>query len=127
MLGYSQKEFYKAKYGVSRFKGMEIRGTLTSRNTGAISDLCNALIEQCESLAEGIGFERISKEILDDLSLLTLGTQFRGSANVKKGALATVSVFQAILECVEHADTSSSTGRIEIVNAAGRHVLIEFA
>ena len=58
---------------------------------------------------------------------LLLGPQLRGGANVKKGIAGIVAVFQAIHDIVEHAATNSSTSKIEIMNAADRKVLIEFA
>jgi hypothetical protein len=127
LLGFSQKEFYTTKFGVSGFKSMEVKGTLTDRNRKALPDLCKGLIGSAASLLEGIGVDRISKEILDDLTLLTVGPQLRGGANVKKGVAGIVDVFQAIHDIVEHAARESTASKIEIQNAAGRNVVIEFA
>jgi hypothetical protein len=65
--------------------------------------------------------------ILDDLTLLTLGPQFRGGANVKAGTAAIATVFGIIQEIVNHAVVTSDQNHIELRNAAGRTVLIEFA
>jgi hypothetical protein len=127
LLGFSQKEFYTTKFGVSGFKSMEVKGILTKKNADALPALCKGLIESAISLINGIGADRISKELLDDLTLLTVGPQLRGGANVKKGIAGIVDVFQAIHNIVEHAANSSSASKIEIRNAAGRIVLIEFA
>ena len=127
LLGFSQKEFYTTKFGISGFKSMEVKGSLTKRNADALPNLCRSLIESAISLIDGIGVDRISKEFLDDLTLLTVGPQLRGGANVKKGVAGIVDVFQAIHDIVEHAANSSSASKIEIKNAAGRVVLIEFA
>lgn len=127
LLGFSQKEFYTTKFGVSGFKSMEVKGILTKKNAEFLPDLCRGLIESAISLIDGIGVDRISKELLDDLTLLTVGPQLRGGANVKKGVAGIVDVFQAIHDIVEHAANSSSASKIEIKNAAGRIVLIEFA
>lgn len=127
LLGFSQKEFYTTKFGVSGFKSMEVKGILTSKNSSALPDLCRGMVESAVALVDGIGIDRVSKDILDDLTLLTVGPQLRGGANVKKGVAGIVDVFQAIHDIVEHAATSSSASKIEIENAAGRSVLIEFA
>lgn len=127
LLGFSQKEFYTTKFGVSGFKSMEVKGIFTKKNADALPNLCKGLIESAISLIDGIGVDRISKELLDDLTLLTVGPQLRGGANVKKGVAGILDVFQAIHDIVEHAANSSSASKIEIKNAAGRIVLIEFA
>lgn len=127
LLGFSQKEFYTARTGVSPFKSMEERGALTEKNAAQLEELCNALIERCCALLDGIGPTRISRELLDDLTILTLGPQLRGGANVKKGTAANVQVFKVIHSIVKHAALKTQAGQIVIRNAAGRKVLIEFA
>ncbi len=127
LLGFSQKEFYTAQFGVTGFKSMETKGLLSEKNKGLLPALCKGLVASAASLIEGIGIDRISREMLDDLALLTVGPQLRGGANVKKGVAGIVDVFQAIHEIVQHAATNSSASRIEIMNAAGRKVYIEFA
>jgi len=127
LLGFSQKEFYGKTFGVSRFKSMETNGTLTDANAKSLTDLCQALNRSAAGLIDGVGADRLSQRFLDDLTLLTLGPQFRGGANVKKGSAGIIDVFKVIHEIVEHAATASAVNRIEITNAAGRPVVIEFA
>jgi hypothetical protein len=127
LYGFSQKEFYTTETGVSRFQMMEKQGVLSAGNAPRITDLCQALIRTGTALLAGIGTGRISSGLLDDLTLLTVGPQLRGGANVKKGAAGIVKVFGAIHEIVEKAVITSVPNRIEIKNAAGRTVLIEFA
>lgn len=127
LLGFSQKEFYTTKFGISGFKSMEVKGILTDKNKKKLIDLCDGIIRSAVSLIDGIGVDRVSKELFDDLTLLTVGPQLRGGANVKKGIASIVDVFQIIHDIVGHATISSSTSKIEIENAAGRTVLIEFA
>ena len=78
-------------------------------------------------LLAGLGVSRINRALLDDLTLLTLGPQLRGGANVKKGAVGIGNVFDAIHDIVRRAVTRATANRIEIENAAGRTVLIESA
>ncbi|MCF8232303.1 MAG: XcyI family restriction endonuclease [Bacteroidales bacterium] len=127
LLGFSQKEFYTTRFGVSRFKSMEEKGVLTKSNEESLDELCTSLSQSCAALIDGIGIDRLSKSLLDDLMLLTVGPQLRGGANVKKGVAGIVSVFQVIHEIVSHATTNSDTSKIEILNAAGRKVTVEFA
>ncbi len=127
LLGFSQKEFYTARTGASPFKSMEEKGKLSERAQVHLQEFCRALIISCCALLDGVGPERISRELLDDLTLLTLGPQLRGGANVRKGSVAIVRVFDVVHSIVKHAVIESDESRIIIRNAAGRKVLIEFA
>lgn len=127
LLGFSQKEFYTKKFGVSGFKLMEVEGTLTDSNKDRLSELCEGMIGSACALLDGIGIDRVNKKLLADLTLLTVGPQLRGGANVKKGAAGIVDVFKVIHDIVEHAAIESTQSKIQIINAADRKVFIEFA
>ena len=73
------------------------------------------------------GIPHVSQEILNALTLLTLGSQFRGSYNTMLGQKATKRVFQLIRETVKHAIEDEDSRSILIRNAAGRQVRIEFS
>ncbi len=125
LYGYSQKEFYNAATGVGQFKVLEARGILSAKNASAIQGLCLAMAEAGALLLAGL--EDVNAAILDDLTLLTLGPQLRGGANVQIGAAGIAAVFGAIREIVSAAIVSATDSQIELRNAAGRRVLIEFA
>ena len=127
LLGFSQKAFYTKDFGVSNFKSMEVKGTLTEKNKNLLPELCSELINSAIALVKGIGVNRLNKELLDDLTLLTIGPQLRGGANVKKGLTAITAVFDSIHNIVQHAATESSPNKIQITNAADRSVFIEFS
>jgi len=127
LLGFSQKEFYSTAFGVSVFKTMETKGIFLERTKNKFSTLCKALINSAIALSDGIGIENISSKLLDDLTLLTIGPQLRGGANVEKGTAGIFDVFKIIYNIVEKSITFSNSNKIELVNAAGRKVLIEFA
>jgi hypothetical protein len=127
LYGYSQKEFYTAATGVSRFLSMEKKGVLSHSQSKLLPELCGAMAKAGAVLLDGLGATRISHALLDDLTLLTLGPQLRGGANVKKGAAGIVKVFEVIHAIAKNAVMSSGATRIEIKNAAGRTVLVEFA
>ncbi len=127
LYGYSQKEFYTAASGLGRFSSLEGRGVLRAALAPHLPALCEALCGAGALLLAGVGAARISTALLDDLTLLTLGPQLRGGANVKKGTAGIRVVFNAIQEIVHAAIVNQEETRIEVRNAAGRTVLIEFA
>jgi len=127
LLGFSQKEFYTTKFGVSGFKPMEIKGLLSDKNQSRLPELCKGMIGSACAFLDRIGVDRISKEHFDDLTLLTVGPQLRGGANVKKGIVGIVDVFESIHRIVEHATKKLTSSKIQIINAAERKVVIEFA
>jgi len=127
LLGFSQKAFYSSEFGLSSFKNMELKGIISKGNEQFIPELCRGLIKSAYHLLSGIGKDRVSQTLLDDLTLLTLGPQFRGGANVKKGIVSILKVFEAILKIVKPYTVKMSPRKIEILNAAERKVFIEFA
>ena len=127
LYGYSQKEFYSTASGLGRFKGMEERGAIRKDIVIEVGALATALCEAGALLVAGIGTTKISAGLLDDLTLLTLGPQLRGGANVRKGAAGIRTVFNAIHEIVAGSVTATTETHMEIKNATGRTVLIEFA
>ncbi len=126
LLGFSQKEFYN-KSKLARLEVMEARGELPGRVAGELEELCRALVLRASEMANTIGFGRITKELLDDLTLLTLGPQLRGSRNTRIGKVANEAVFQIIQGIVKHALTRSTNTRLELINASGRPVAIAFS
>jgi hypothetical protein len=127
LLGYSQKEFFSSRLGLSGFQSMEKSGLLRAGSKPRLPELCRGLNSSADALLNGLGAQRVTKELLDDLTLLTLGPQLRGGYNVKLGLSGTARVFHVISDIVAHAAVQSEADRIEITNAAGRRVLIEFA
>jgi len=127
LLGYSQKTFYTADTGCGKFKAMEETGQLSPACEKLLEDLCVGLNNAASYLLNSILDTSLTKSFLDDLTLLTLGPQLRGGANVKKGARGIVLVFDAVKEIVDDNVTSTSSRVIEILNAASRKVFIEFA
>ena len=101
LLGFSQKAFYTSEFGLIGFKSMEAKGILSDKNKKRLPELCRALIGCSCSLIEGIGNDRVSKQLLDDLTLLTVGPQLRGGANNRKGIVGIVKVFEAIHKIVK--------------------------
>src|SRR6185437_7042991 len=69
----------------------------------------------------------IAKPFFDDLTLLTLGPQLRGNANVMRGQRGILKVFDVVKAIVDEHVESISTLSMTVVNASKRKVLIEFA
>jgi hypothetical protein len=127
LYGFSRKEFYTTTTGLSRFSGMEDRGVLPKGTADIMGSLCQEMCKAGATLLAAISNAKVSAALLDDLTLLTLGPQLRGGANVRKGSAGIRTVFNAIHEIVQAALTSATETRMTILNAAGRTVLIEFA
>ena len=98
-------------------------GALTTR----LPELCTVMNRSASYLINSISEVSLTMTFLDDLALLTLGPQLRGGANVKKGARGIVAVFDAIKAIVESHVVATTPRVIQVQNAAGRMVLIEFA
>lgn len=129
LMGYSQKEFYGRDkgFGVGCFKSMEEKGKAGKAAVADLHDLCVAFCAAASALLAGVGPLRVSRELLDDLTLLTVGPQLRGGANNQRGADGIVLVFEIIREIVAHAAAEVRESAIEVNSATGRPVLIEFA
>ena len=126
LLGYSQKEFYqKSKLG--RFEVLESKGQIPERLKSELPELCRALVQRASEMLNEIGFNKLTLELLDDLSLLTLGPQLRGSLNTRIGKVANRAVFEIIQQAVAHAVTSATESRLELTNASRRKVIITFS
>jgi hypothetical protein len=123
LYGCSQKEFYKAPFGV--FKAMEERNQLNQRNESLLPALCDSLIETGAKLLTAI--QPVSLAAIHELQLLTVGPQFRGSQNVAIGKGATRQVFDLIRSLVSAYILTSTESVISVRNAAGRSVQIAFA
>jgi hypothetical protein len=127
LFGYSQKLFYTSATGFGRFKAMEERGTIVPRNLPDLQALCDHLGSIGAMLIAGVGSTAISAHFLDDLTLLTLGPQWRGSANVEIGTEGIEVAFGIVREIVREAIESEDPKRLQLTNAAGRLVTIEIA
>lgn len=125
LLGFSQKQFYSGQYGFGPFKSMEEAGRLTANNLKVQKDLCGALCASAEHLIEGI--PRLSQEIAHELTLLTLGPQLRGGALNLLGSRATRKIFNLISDIAGPSIIVGGQRSIELKNAAGRIMKVEFA
>ncbi len=124
LLGFSQKEFYNGR-AFGRFSSLEVRNNIPAKIAPLLPELCKSLIESAWILVNGI--PAISLDILNALTLLTLGGQLRGSYNTLLGQNASKIVFETIKAIVVNAVEFEDNTSMSIRNAAGRIVRIEFA
>lgn len=125
LLGYSQKELYGGRHGLGRFKTLEDRGEIPAALRPRLEPLCQALATASSSLLAAL--PDVTRTVAHDLTLLTLGAQLRGSALNTIGSVATRLVFETIRGIVLEAIQREQKGHFELVNAAGRTVLVAFA
>lgn len=125
LLGFSQKQFYGERYGFAPFKSMEENGQISSGNMPRLNDLCKALCASAEALVQNV--PHLSKETVHELTLLTLGPQLRGGALNILGDKATRKVFDLISSLLSDEAVAEGKRSLEVRNAAGRLVRVEFA
>ncbi len=82
LYGFSCKAFYE-QGPFKRFQRLENRGEIDERVRGELAALCRGLCATAGMLVERI--ENVSLSVVNELQVLTLGAQFRGSGNVKLG------------------------------------------
>lgn len=124
LYGYSQKQFYTSESGCSRFKSMETKGVVSSGARASLSELCAAFGERGVALLAGVADHLHNPHLFHELSLLTLGAQYRGGANNQRGAAGIRAVFEVIRGIV--ADSVENAGEVsmDLRNAAGKRVTI---
>lgn len=124
LLGFSQKQMSSTK-PFGSFLPMEKLGIINKKNQDSLPKLCVSFIESAWILIKNI--PSISKEILNALTLLTLGAQLRGSHNTSLGKTATRTVFNLIKEIVEPYTESIDRTSIHVRNTEGFLVHVDFA
>ncbi|MGB8212193.1 MAG: XcyI family restriction endonuclease [Anaerolineales bacterium] len=122
LLGFSQKEIYKGAF--SKFKALE-NGFLSIKVKALLPALCDSLIESSWVLVNGI--PELSGEIINSLTLLTLGPQFRGSRNVSLGVEAIRLVFALVKSIATNHIIEEADSYLIIASATSRTYKIEFA
>ncbi|MBF0461332.1 MAG: XcyI family restriction endonuclease [Magnetococcales bacterium] len=129
LMGYSQKEFYGREKGfcVGHFKSMEETGKPSKAAVVDLPALCAAFCAAASVLLQGIGPLPISRKLLDDMTLLTVGPQLRGGANNTRGTDGIIHVFNIIKEIVSHAAVEVLGNTIKVNSPTGRSCLIAFA
>ncbi len=84
------------------FKSIKVNGRIGKLAKSDIESLCHALYGAASLLLSEVGLLRVSKKLLNDLTLLTVRPQFIGSANNARDAAGILQVFEIIKEIVVH-------------------------
>lgn len=127
LLGYSQKSFYTAESGVGQYKSLEEKGTLSAKQEASLPELCRELNRCGKYMLDNLESDMITAYFFDQLTLLTLGPQLRGGANVQRGTSAISRVFNVILEIVRPSMVCATERCIQVRNKSNRTVYIQFA
>lgn len=126
LYGYSQKAFYVPAVA-GKFASMETRGALRAEIDQELDSFCEEMCDAGAQLLTGILAQPVTLALLNDLTILTLGPQWRGGANNRKGTAGIIKVFNAIRDIVQDQLVTADPRRMTVRNSAGRTVLIEFA
>ena len=121
LLGAPQKTFYKGSTGMGRFKSMEELGTISKQGPYRPA-FCRAMAVPLADLVRQI--PRLTARDLQELPLLTFGSQLQGSNNTQIGKVAMKEVFITIKRIIGHHAIESTDTRLLIKNSAGRLVTV---
>lgn len=127
LYGYSQKQFYTSATGCAAFKSMEVQGVLRFPLIDRLPELCEAFARAGTVLLRGVESHLDRPDLFHELSLLTLGSQYRGGSNNQRGAAGIKTVFEVIRAIVEDGVISAGESVIEVRNAAKTRVTIKVA
>jgi len=127
LFGYSQKQFYTTRTGASCLRAMETKGSLTSRAADHLQEGCRAFARSGEMLVRGLGSKLMRPEIPHELTLLTLGAQFRGAANNTRGTDGIKAAFAVLERVFEQEIEKTGERSLVLRNAAGKVVRVELA
>jgi hypothetical protein len=123
LFGLSQKAFYE-QGPFAGFKRIEERGAIPSSLQPRITALCKSLITTAEILLDGI--ELLGLDSVNDLQLLTLGPQLRGSRNVDVGQAAVETLFDLFKGILATYAPTIKRRSLKFMNDSGLVVSVHF-
>lgn len=130
LLGISQKQFYHRRTGLGMFFNMEVKNTISPAASTNVGDLCSCVNEALAEMITGIDGGITALDV-EQLPLLTLGTQLEGSWRNQIGQTATKDVFAAIKEIIEARGTAylepEGGKSLTLMNSAGRKITVALA
>lgn len=125
LLGFSKKAFYgQGPFG--RFAPLESRGTLPSSVSDNIAGLCVSLCQSAIILVDDITPGNL--QVVNELILMTLGAEFRGSRNVQTGVQIASEVRDLLIGLLSDYDPApdgKNSNRLTFRNDSGRTVVLE--
>jgi uncharacterized protein YsxB (DUF464 family) len=123
LLGIPQKSFYASGTGMSRYKSMETKGTITEKQKKGLDAFCSAISASLADLVQQIS-PMVSVRDIHELPLLTFGSQLQGANNNKIGKQATIDVFHSVAIIAQDYTEERTDKRLVLRNASGRIVKI---
>lgn len=128
LLGVSQKQFYTTSTGLRPFEPMERENRMSPAAQSALGAFCMGINEAISDLVQGIPSGSLSRDI-EQLPLMSLGSQADGSWRNQIGQRATKGVFEALKAVIKSRNvTYTDLGdTLEVVNASGRTVTLALA
>lgn len=127
LLGFSQKDF--SNWGLSRWSKWENHPSAPAPalDYDEARDFCQRMIKAGYQLMDTL--DDVSTSLLHELTILTLGSQFRGSYNNLIGNAAAEKVFDLIGTILKRRSQQLHKNRnvISLQNASGRQVTIRLA
>ncbi len=123
LFGFSQKAFYE-QGPFSKFKALEGKGKLPEQVRPSLPAFCESLIQTAALLLDGI--DPVALEIINELQLLTLGPQLRGSRNVDVGQVAVEAVFDFLKGLLARYAPVIKGRNLSFTNDSGIPVLLHF-
>jgi len=123
LYGFSCKAFYE-QGPFKPFQGLENDGRVDLRIEGQIAPLCRSLCATGCFLVALI--EPVSLSIVNELQILTLGAQFRGSGNVKVGQDAVDSFFSLFKALLSPYNPKIKGRRLTFMNDSKLPVVVRF-
>ncbi len=123
LLGFSRKAFYE-QGPFKRFDTLEDRGKIKDTLESQLPALCVSLSKSASMVAEWIN--PISIGIVNELQMLTLGAQFRGSGNVRLGQEAIDQFFNLLTVMLEPYKPAIKGRKITLKNDSTLPVEVRF-
>jgi len=123
LYGFSCKAFYE-QGPFKRFQRLENDGLVESRIEPQVPSLCRTLCATGSLLVELI--EDVSLATVNELQILTLGAQFRGSGNVKVGQNATDSFFSFLKDLLSPYNPQVKGRQLTFLNDSKLSVVVRF-
>ncbi|MBI4875382.1 MAG: XcyI family restriction endonuclease [Acidobacteria bacterium] len=123
LLGFSQKAFYE-QGPFSRFKRLEEKGQIAAAVKTGILPLCKSLLQSAVLLLAKIN--PITLDVVNDLQVLTLGPQLRGSRNVDTGQNAVQVMVDLFARLLTGYSPTMTRRSFEFKNDSGHPLRIHF-
>lgn len=126
LTGIGQKSFYRGSTGMSPFRKMENEGILLPATRRLLPSFCTAIGDVLAELIRAIS-PALSARDIPELLLLTLGSNFYGSANNKIGQVAIKGVLAAIAAALDGYVAVSGAKALSVTGNDGRTFSVSLA